>query len=256
MGTPPISLIAYLIAEDAKCLQLDIVSASRHFGQTVPRLAITQAVLYYACLAYASHVLCLQGDLPTRIEQRYLDKAIGMLIPALSSHASPYNDESLLATTVILRMSEQFSEIGDDGQHHLKGAFSLFSHADHKWSPSQLDVKGVAFWIYLRESIRICFLHEQNCNFDMSLVEDKPIEPTAAEEVWTNRMTYLLAKLCNACWSNVVDESEMTKIDRSVEEWRESLPETFEPWCYRKNQDEAFPIIKFVSTWHGMYRLS
>ena len=103
------------------------------------------------------------GKLEQSTEELYQDKAIGLLIPLFSSHSEPWKDESLLATTVILRMSEQF---GDDAQHHLNGVFSLFGNSDRKWASFLTDLR-VAFWIYLRESIRICFLYEQGCRFDM-----------------------------------------------------------------------------------------
>lgn len=195
--------------------------------------------------------MCLKGNLRASVEEHYLDKAIGMLIPALSSHMAPFNDESLLATTVILRMSEQFSEVGDDAQHHLKGAFSLFGNTCTEWSAGQLDVRGVAFFIYLRESIRICFLHEQVCNFDMSLIDEQAIEPDAPDEVWTNRMTQLVARLCNSCWAQDRRQADIADISLAIEDWKCHLPDNFSPWCYHDLDSNPFPTIKYLSTWHG-----
>ncbi|KAL8852641.1 MAG: hypothetical protein Q9221_002521 [Calogaya cf. arnoldii] len=105
---------------------LDIVSSARHFGHSVPRLALKEPVLYYACLAYASHVMTLQGRLTPEDEAEYHNKAFSLLIPLLTSRPVPSEDAALLATSVILRMSEQFAELAEDAQHHLNGAFSLF----------------------------------------------------------------------------------------------------------------------------------
>ena len=56
----------------------------------------------------------LQGQLQQKEEVEYHDKAIAQLIPSLSSGAEPAENPALLATTVILRMSEQFSELAED----------------------------------------------------------------------------------------------------------------------------------------------
>lgn len=234
--------------------KLDIVSSLRHFGQTVPRLALTEPVLYYACLAYASHVMFLKGKLDEYVQEHFQNKAIGLLIPLLSPHLAPATDEALLATTVILRMSEQFSELADDAQHHLNGAFSLFSTTGEKWSPFQTDIRGVAFWIYLRESIRLCFLNEHGCQFDLSVVDYEPIKTPVPDEVWTNQMSYLLAKLCNACWgdySDSVRQSMKEEIQADMEEWKMHLPDTFQPWCFNQKDYQPFATMKFLSPWHG-----
>lgn len=49
-------------------IKLHIVSSARHFGQSVSRLALNQPVLYYACPAYASHVMTLQAQLKAEDE--------------------------------------------------------------------------------------------------------------------------------------------------------------------------------------------
>lgn len=235
-------------------MQLDIASSHRHFGQTVPRLALTEPVLYYACLAYASHVLFLKGKLDEYVHEQFQNKAIGLLIPLLSPHFTPAADKALLATTVILRMSEQFSELADDAQHHLNGAYSLFATTGEKWSPLHVDIRGVAFWVYLRESIRVCFLNEQGCQFNLDSVDEEFSTTSGSEEVWTNHMSYLLARLCNACWGDFdaeVKDSMRDRIQISMEEWRSRLPETFQPWCFNRADYQPFPIMKLLSPWHG-----
>lgn len=215
---------------------------------------MTEPVLYYACLAYASHVLFLKGDVDEYVQEQYQNKAIELLIPLLSPHFAPATDGALLATTVILRMSEQFSELADDAQHHLHGAYSLFATTGEKWSPFHIDVRGVAFWIYLRESIRVCFLNEHGCQFDLDIVDDEKTTTSAPEEVWANKISYLMARLCNACWGDFderVKESMRAEIQTSLEEWKAQLPDTFQPWCFSCKDYEPFPVIKFLSPWHG-----
>jgi hypothetical protein len=192
----------------------------------------------------------LNGKARESVEEVYQKKAIGVSIPLLSSRSEPWRDEILLATTIILRMSEQFSELGNDIQHHLNVAFSLYGTSHHRWSPFQTDVRGVAFWVYLRESIHICFLYEQGCPFDMGLIEDEaPNE--GPDEVWTNRMTYFLARVCNACGGNFPGDTavQMATLRELVDRRKSNLPETFEPWAsYQENKSSTTILV--VSTWH------
>lgn len=180
------------------------------------------------------------------------------MIPLLSPHFAPATDSALLATTVILRMSEQFSELADDAQHHLHGAYCLFATTGEKWSPFHIDVRGVAFWIYLRESIRVCFLNEHGCQFDLGIVDDEKAAASAPEGVWANKISYLIARLCNACWGDFdesVKESMRAEIQTSLEEWKAQLPDTYQPWCFSCKDYEPFPVIKFLSPWHGAQSL-
>lgn len=237
-----------------RVVKLDIVSPDRHMGENVPRIALTRPVLYFACLQYAAHIMVLRGELEGPVEERYHNKAIRRLIDSLASHPNPETDEALLATTVILRMSEQFSEIEEDAQHHLGGASSLFATNGVKWSPFQTDLRGTAFWIYLRESLRLCFLHEERCRFDMNLIEDEATFSPAPDEVWTNRMTHLLAKCCNVCFAEPdldIQQGHLENLREVIDLWVKSLPQSFHAWRYQEEEFDPFPTVYFLSTWHG-----
>lgn len=216
-----------------------------------------QPVLYAACLAYASNVLCLRGNLAYEVYERFHGEAIAALIPLLSPQYEAHDYEVLLATTVILRMSEQFTELSEDGLYHLQGANSLFAMAGDQWSPACTGLKGAAFWTYLRESIRICFLNEQACPFDLGMINERFQETsTTTEETWANQITYLMAQLCSACWSHE-DPTARALMRRNVrarlEEWRESVPESFKPWSFIRDKYQAFPSMKFLAPWHGRF---
>ncbi|EXA46426.1 hypothetical protein FOVG_07141 [Fusarium oxysporum f. sp. pisi HDV247] len=236
---------------------LDIASSRQHFGRTVPRLALKDPVLYHACLAYASRVLLLHGMLDECVYGQYTNEAISMLIPLLSSDCVRAGSGALLSTAVILRMSEQFSELAEDAKYHLCGACSLFTAVQEKWSPSYTCLRGAAFWTYVRESIRVCFLKEEGCQFDLNKVDgDLPKSSSGYdEEVWANHMSYLLARLCNACWGKS-DAAESTvsalgKIRGDIDKWRAGLPHSYQPWYSHHEQHQTFRVIKFLSPWHG-----
>ncbi|KAH6986656.1 hypothetical protein EDB80DRAFT_731789 [Ilyonectria destructans] len=236
---------------------LDIASSCQHFGRTVPRLALKDPVLYHACLAYAAHVLLLHGMLDECVYEQYSNEAISILIPLLSPDCVYAGNEILLSTAVILRMSEQFSELAEDAKYHLRGACSLFTTLQEKWSPSCTDLRGVSFWTYVRESIRVCFLNEEGCQFNLEMVDGDLTKTSARhdEDAWANHMSYLLARLCNICWGRSgaeLREPAIEKIRADIDEWRAGLPDGFQPWYSCREQYQTFRVVKFLSPWHEL----
>jgi hypothetical protein len=72
---------------------------------------MAKPMLYHACLAYASHVMSLDGRVDKEVEARLNNKVISILIPLLSNTESLENGV-LISALVILKMSEQFYELG------------------------------------------------------------------------------------------------------------------------------------------------
>lgn len=233
------------------------MSPNRSFSQKVPRRALHNPLLYYSCLAYAAHVLCLRGHGDDASARHYLNKAINHLIPLLNPGSmSVATQGDLLAAIAILRMSEQFLEPHEDAQTHIHGAFSLLTSSTIKWLPDRVDMSGAAFWVFVRQSLRICFLSEQPCQFDLDIIGSDNLFAPAADEVWTNRMTFLLARTCNACWSMSLHgpqfrKDELDSLEADINCWFRSLPETFKPWFYQDIPSQPFPKIHCLTSWHG-----
>ncbi|KAK3698082.1 hypothetical protein LTR37_017131 [Vermiconidia calcicola] len=232
---------------------LDIVSPAGHMSKTVPKIAMNDILLYSACLAYASHVLYLLGRLDKHTEERYGNAALSLLILKLSEDPHTWFEGSVLSTTVLLRVSEQFSEVGDDQQYHLNGAFRVSASVGRSWSIDRLDLETTAFWTYLRMTVRQCFLCEQGTNCNMTLIRDHEFDEDIASEAGsTNRISHLLAKLCNACWAPAgeLSKSELENIKAQIVLWRRALPASFDPWATFRRRDCPFTTVKYFSTWH------
>ncbi|KFY18903.1 hypothetical protein V493_08267 [Pseudogymnoascus sp. VKM F-4281 (FW-2241)] len=241
---------------------LDIGSPSHYFQSYIPQLALAEPLVLAACLACASHVMYLLGIVENSVEQHYNAKVLELLIPLLSSsdEATSSND-ALLATTVILRMSEQFLEVGNDAQRHLNGAASIFMDGNTDWSPVESSLAIACFWTHQRETIRICFLREQPCQFDLSylsLADDDLNLPVSTDEAWTNRMTFFLLRVCTLCWGTATsairdDTTVVTDLKRLrllIDRWKENLPRSFRPWGVHENGNDAFPLIQYFASWH------
>lgn len=237
--------------------QLDIASPNRYFSEAIPRLALSNKALYYACLTCASRLLTRRGELPKAQGDIYEDTAISTLIPQLSN-ASTCGDmerETLIATVVILRMAEQFSEVQDDARCHLVDASSLL--ISKTISDENQSLGAAAFWLYMRQSIRAAFLNEEPCKFDMALVANDVGTAPAADAVWINRVTTLLARVCSACWDTELDpvlrHRLLVNLGELLEEWRQNVPDTFQPWCEYQAENEPFRTIRYISPLHGLY---
>lgn len=240
---------------------LDIVSPDHHLSRAAPILALTDPLLYSACLAYASHVQHLLGRLDKAAQQRYNENAIKLLIHRLSKDPSTWSEGSVLTTTVLLRVTEQFSEIAEDGEYHLNGAFSITASAGRTWSLEPVDLETSAFWTYLRMSVRMCFLCEHATKGDpVALVRIPSISPhrdggAMAEAALTNRMTYLMARICNACWppSRDVDRTELLSLQADLQSLEDSLPQTFEPCSSVALVNGPYQRIRYISSWHAIF---
>lgn len=214
-------------------------------------MALQDSTLYYACLACSARVLTLSGELEKTKGDFYEDRAIAELIPRLSQRADSSFQETLAATTVILRMAEQFSEIQDDARCHLLGASSIFAS-----DTDNTSLGAASFWVYMRQSIRISFLNEEPCRFGVGAGTLAEVEFTpASEETWANRITCLLARTCSACWDSSLSADmrlELLKeLYASLELWQQRIPDTFQPWCDYKPENDLFPIIRYICQWHG-----
>ena len=128
-----------------------------------------------------------------------------------------------------------------------------------KWSPARADLSGIAFWICIRENLRLCFLNEESCQFDLSLIQDDGFSAEDAEEVWTNRTTLLLAKACNFAFGGEAggqSNSKLVELQGEVDLWLDRVPASFRPLDGLKNGSTYCPRVFYLSVWHGGFPAS
>lgn len=220
-------------------------------SKTVAMMALTDGILRSACLAFGSRALFLASDLDQLVEERYSESALTLLIGALSSAPQTWQESSMLATIVLLRMSEQFSELNDDQQHHLKGASGISTSICTRCATDSLGLEGTAFWTYVRMSIRVSFLYEKGTQCNLALMRDSFDPAVVHDAAWTNRITKLLAEVCSVCWD--ADATTATSLDSLIKQldvWRVHLPDSFQPWAVVTSDESVFPCLKFLETWH------
>ncbi|KAE8358131.1 hypothetical protein BDV27DRAFT_138185 [Aspergillus caelatus] len=239
---------------------LDIVSSNRFFGIYVPRMTVSEPALHSACLAYASQVLYLHGRVPREIKEELHDRALRQLTPTFTSSYQGRSAECLLASTVLLRMTEQFLELGEDHQHHLYGSSTLFETELHQLSLFDDNLRNSSFWAYLRGAIRISFLLERPSPFRLeylSFIESSRGNGQMSDEAYANCMTYFIAELCTLCWSEPgalgSDGEVASRIHRLqgvINEWKSNLPASFNPWYTDFRENDIFPDVRYLAPWH------
>lgn len=237
------------------------MSPNRFFGVQIPQMAVSEPVLLSACLAYAAHVLHLHDRVPVRVKEDLHDRALRQLIPRVTSyregHGAGDDQGPILATTVLLRMTEQFLEPDEDRQHHLYGSSTLFETGYSDWSLFDDTLSSTSFWAYLRGSIRVSFLLERPCPFKLDHLtgwESASVDSTLTDEARTNVVTYLLAETCTVCWGQPLStdskSSNLSRLKHALSQWKRHLPPTFQPWYVRQDETDVFPRVQYLASWH------
>ena len=98
-------------------------------------MATSEPALLSACLAYALQALYLHGRIPVQIKESLHDRALRQLTSMLTSCQKGHHPLGpVLASTILLHMTQQFLELCEDHQHHLYGSSTLFETGFDEWS--------------------------------------------------------------------------------------------------------------------------
>jgi hypothetical protein len=218
-------------------------------------LGLRCSLLLYAILACSARLLRLLN--PSRSatlaphEEKYQHECIQLLIPILNDAASAIQDEGVLATIVILRMSEQYDEYHIDRQYHLvAGAFWHFNTSGSS-STSLGGLREATFYSCVRADIRMAILGRCSTRLqpdNWQLDTSSPIN----DADWANRMTWLLVQAINLCYGqNVRGVLPREQLEELVGEWKARLPSSFEPYFYQEADRDPFPVVKLLTPWHS-----
>ncbi|PYH35479.1 Zn(II)2Cys6 transcription factor [Aspergillus neoniger CBS 115656] len=232
---------------------LDVTSPERHYTYTVPRLSLQCTLLHTAIMACSAHILRLLNPERTELsseEDKYQSTCINLLIPILNDVGSAVQDEAVLATITILRMSEQYDEYHIDRQCHLvPGAFA---HLDPSVQASTRtgDLLQATFYSYVRADIRMAILGRCSTKIAVSSWPlDESYPETDAD--WANRMTWLLVHAINHCFGRecpgLLPRAQLGEL---IDDWRSNVPDTFEPYYYEEQERDSFPVIRLLCPWH------
>lgn len=186
------------------------------------------------------------------VADEYHYSCVCRLIAALKDIACA-SESALALSTVILRMHEMLSDRNAevDLQRHLRGSLSLFSYNANKFGPGSL--KHTAFWTYVRQEILTALRGCSPTNIDTSDRTYYVVFDGDTDDDWTNNIIWLTARVINHFFDPSV--STVTSVHQDmlvtlVDNWRERLPDTFNPLSVVMD-DHPFPAITYTCIWHS-----
>jgi Fungal specific transcription factor domain len=205
----------------------------------------------------AKHLSNVPGSgIDPSMADNYYTESMNQMIPLLNDPNGLLED-ALLASNVLLRMYEIMKGMGmKDNQYHLWGASSLVSASVQKINVNMRNLRHTAFWAYMRQDVTIALamnsptkLNLENCGVELEFTE-------VDDDIWTNRMTFLLAKTVNYCFGP--EEKTMDRwreAKRLVDLWKERAPTSFKPFYTQPHgvHGEPFPAIWLLFPWHSTY---
>jgi hypothetical protein len=102
-------------------------------------------------------------------------------------------------------------------------------------------------------TIRISFLHEQGMKCDLTMISDNFDLATAHDAAWTNRISQLLALICDACWKSAPQATlEVKSLLSVLGLWQAKLPSSFQAWAAANSSEGPFPVFKSVDSCHAI----
>ncbi|KAL1649184.1 hypothetical protein SLS58_001758 [Diplodia intermedia] len=257
--------------------QFDVSEPIQYFRVDIPQRARTNATLANAMLALSSRILQWKAGYSPHVADRYYQKCLETLIPALGDEAALVMDDTLLAATIFLRMLEEMdSHISAlaDGGRHLSGTHAIISIATTSTTTSPPPPTGfrlAAYWTAFRQELWLA-LHKRQpvtlsvrrvCGFEVDEEESRgggfAFAP-APDWTWCRRAIAHCGDVLDCIfgggggrrtWEGLVGENEA---------WWKGVPSGFEPFFggfaegvgEEGDGEGGFPELRFHLEWHVM----
>ncbi|KAK0259829.1 hypothetical protein LTS09_005672 [Friedmanniomyces endolithicus] len=247
-------------------LWMDSMDSLKHFSRLLPFHALSEPMLLNAFLACGARHLTLVN--PSYTEEKaleYYDTSTRYLLQNLQN---PNRDTVICATTaVILNVYEIMSERALQRMNHIAGARALIKECG--WNARSQGIGSACFWLNVGLEVLSC-LHfnwqvawdPDDWAVDMDFNRE---DVNGREEVWTHRMLYILAKVCNFRATmprhpeqNPRDDQirtqhryeEWSRLKGWVDAWNGGIPRTMQPMAflypYQTSSKSVFPEVWLV----------
>ncbi|OMP87947.1 hypothetical protein BK809_0008039 [Diplodia seriata] len=257
--------------------QFDVSEPIQYFRVDIPQRARTNATLANAMLALSSRILQWKAGYSPHVADRYYQKCLEALIPALGDEALVM-DDTLLAATIFLRMLEEMdSHISalDDGGRHLSGTHAIISIATTSSTSTSSPPTGfrlAAYWTAFRQELWLA-LHKRQpvtlsvrrvCGFENVDGDGEEGFAPAPDWTWCQRAIAHCGDVLDCIfgggdggggggrrtWEGLVGENAR---------WWKGVPCGFEPFFGGfegegdgEGDGKGFPELRFHLEWHVM----
>jgi hypothetical protein len=258
-------------------LWMDSMDPQKHFSRLLPFHSLSEPMLHNAFLACGARHLTLVN--PVYDETKALDYYDTATRYLLRNLTNPARDTVICATTaVILNVYEIMSERALQRMNHIAGARALIKECG--WNARAQGIGAACFWLNVGLEVLSCLHFNWQVAWDpdewgVDIDYTREIH-NGREEVWTHRMLYIVAKVCNfratiprtgnGSVSGSIGGSGMNPRDEQIrqqqrhdewlrlkgmcEAWNEGIPRTMQPMAYlypwQTTAKSAFPEIWLI----------
>ncbi|EMC91934.1 hypothetical protein BAUCODRAFT_79055 [Baudoinia panamericana UAMH 10762] len=245
---------------------MDSMDAQKHFSRLLPFHALSEPMLLNAFLACGARHLALVN--PAYSEEKalhYYDTATRYLLKNLQN---PNRDTVICATTaVILNVYEIMSEKALQRMNHIAGARALIKECG--WNARAQGIGSACFWLNVGLEVLSCLHFNWQVAWDpddwcLDMDFSREIA-NGREEVWTHRMLYIVAKVCNFR-ATIPRHKEADPRDQQIrtqhrfeawsrikamaDAWNDGIPRTMQPMSFlyphQTSSKSAFPEVWLV----------
>jgi len=256
-------------------LWMDSMDPQKHFSRLLPFHALSEPMLLNAFLACgARHLTLVNSVYAEEKALHYYDTATRHLLHNLQN---PYRDTVICATTaVILNVYEIMSERALQRMNHIAGARALIKECG--WNARSSGIGAACFWLNVGLEVLSC-LHfnwqvawnPDDWGLDLNLSREIH---NGREEIWTHRMLYIVAKVCNFRATTPRQQEPHLTIDQTrlqtryddwirlkgmCDAWNEGIPRTMHPMAflypYQTRNRSCFPEVWLVKRTTTVARL-
>ncbi|CAA9964843.1 C6 zinc finger domain containing protein [Pyrenophora teres f. maculata] len=241
---------------------MDSMDAHKHFSRLLPFHALNEPMLLHAFLACGARHLALVN--PKYSEEKalhYYDVATRDLLHSLQD---PDRDTILCATTaVILNVYEIMGERALQRMNHIAGARALIKEC--RWNARSTGIGAACFWLNVGMEILSCLHFNWQVAWDPDEwgieMDFTPETESGKEEVWTHRILYVVARICNFRASiprnqdiarQTLQErhNEWLRLKDMADRWNDNIPRTMHPMAYlypgQTISGSAFPEVWLI----------
>ncbi|KAE8379888.1 hypothetical protein BDV26DRAFT_258447 [Aspergillus bertholletiae] len=236
----------------------DYCDPSRHFYSYISSSASSNPILLYAVLTVAARHQRSHSERERLIADEYQQYCLESLISALGDSEKTL-DESLFASAVILRLSEEMTE---PSPREVVDSHTLSAHILVRIKEGNICTSSftdAALIVVLRQEIFVANLTQRpvgsftdHCNIDTSL------GPTS-EVMWTYRIIAHAAKITDFAYGDFMfrTKDRWNDLMQYIQEWEDSRPNSFMPIYSEAEHPPSsyFPKIWYCNDCHVAARL-
>lgn len=203
----------------------------------------------------ARHLSCI-AHFDTLIADHYYHQCLKSLIPALSDSRAIL-DENIFASTVILRLLEEFevSVVGSDRQSHLLGSQSL-SRAQESIGIEHSGLRQAVSWACLRQEIYTSLIHQRSVQLNLRRYSDALSKEAEVDSVWARQMIVLCAKAIQFSFGPFgPSQLAFEELQACCTDFENSRPLSSRAFYVSENdrlESGEIPEMKYLSDWAVM----